>query len=419
MFGFSKKNENELNKKMKFIPKFGTGDDFISAYSTGDDHFVIGKRKESDITITLDKIPCKEITIVNDDDYSIRYQCVVPMVKQGRFTYVIYDPDGKHYDALANMMSNMGYDVQIIDMESEENVSRVSLFEVANIANAPYWISIILSEMIDCDDNEKIVAHNTFMAMMQYLLIIKKNIEINEMYDVFSKIKERDLEIFNAMNDCEESQSYVMDLMATDEDLKDRIFEKIENRFFKPNTPKTTNPNIFTIAAHKKKTIFFVRRVAKQYRHLMTAMLFNLTFLNYICGQGDVSTLVINGEEEWYDKELLKKVCNDAESAGYKSVMFVNIKNTIDESETEDTLLVYMHTYDDKTKKLILDCLTVRNQCNRDDLAQISSDFYKGKRIPEYVLNLTPILFEDLVNVNDCIVIDTTYQTKAFRCDSI
>jgi hypothetical protein len=412
------------NKPEHEMPMFGTADHFMKTYITGEQHIAIGKSGEDLVTATANSEPINDIIVINDDWTSVIQQCIVPTITQRRLSYVVYDPNGDCYARVGSAMKARGYDVQLVDLEDEENLSRVDLFEVANITKSPYWTSIMLTGAIRCEQNEIVVAHSLLMAMMLYSLELDQRIDIKDMVALFDRIKANDKHALLEIKSCKDADQYIRAFECALPALRASVMAKVEERFLRPATLKVSHPNILTITAHKKQTIIFIKRVPKQYRYLITALMFNLTASSVLCEGQDVTTLVIDSmSDEWYNRSLLNKICKESGSAMGQKVAYMRIRKSLEDqrplSADKKQLLIYMHSDSENTKEYIHNRLLIKNQIAPDEQEQISKSRYHGKAIPVDVMNSSSVSIEELGHLNDCVVIDTSKQVRPFRCERL
>ena len=409
---FGKKKE-----KATYVPSLGTAEQFKNEYK--DEHLVIGVSAGNKVYIGANQTPCNNVVVINDNQRSVERQCVIPLIEQGELSYVVYDPNGTYRESLESKMKSIGYDVQLIDFDCEENMSRVDIFEVANMIKNPYWASVILSGSMKCTKEEVAPVHNLFMAIMQYLLAANKKVNIVDMYALFKKIQSNDQGLLLDMIHCAASSKYVNKFNECDEEMKASVCKKLTDRFFKTAWNKCVNPNVFTVTTHKQKTITFVRRVPQKYQYIITMLLFNLMASRVISGEKSLNTVIIDpSNETWYNKELLNNVCKESNGVLSNGVIRVNVKSVVDEL-SEDSLYLYMHADDEHTKKIIMENLTVDRQTTDQEKREISVKFYRKKPLPNDVLAMTPLTVEELDKLRHCLVIDPTYKTKAFMCERL
>lgn len=429
MFNFLKKRKKNKNEEVvaqdqknngtenQFAPKFGSSQDFMDAYMKNGVHVVIGHDGENEVGVSIIDPPGDTMFVVNDNFDSVLNQCVAPTVLQEKLSYVIYDPEGKYSESLGTKMRLRGYDVMVVDFADPENKSRLDLFEIANITRNPYWLSVILSGSIKCEKNEIAIAHNLFMSAMQYLLAEKGKLTVEDFCDVCQKIVAIDVDVLRAVRECSTSKDYIEELAKYDMDILRAAYDKISNRLLAGMTLKAKNPNVFTVMAHKKQNVIFVRRVPKEYRYLMTVMLFNLKTSNVVCGYGDVSTLIIDtANEKWYNKAMLKKVTDEAGAIMDRSVGMMTIRGAIDDEAkaNNNQILIYMHSDDVATREHVFGYLRVGgHQFTHTDTKE------KGINVLEDAMNAAPIPFEELDKLTANIVIDTSGAVKPFMCDRL
>ena len=159
MFGFFKKlfarkkkdaknevvNTEEKKDKLTYKPELGTVDAFKEKFNADPKHLAIGRKNNENIMVNAEHEPCNDITFINDNATSIKHDIVMPIVRQGNLSYVVYDPEGEYFKALGNNMLDRGYDVQVIDFEDEEKSARINLFEIVNITQNAYWVATVFA----------------------------------------------------------------------------------------------------------------------------------------------------------------------------------------------------------------------------------------------------------------------------------
>lgn len=412
MFGLFKKKE-----KVVFSPSFGNAEDFVNLYcGEGEECVTIGYREDhGNINIATSNHKTNNITIINDRKESIRDNCVAPILKQRKFSYVVYDPTGEYYERLSSKLETNGYETRLIDICDNENWDRIDLFETANITKNPYWTSILLAGSIGCETHEIFAAHSLFMAMMRYLLEKTEKINIIDMYDLFIKIKNNDKQILSEMRSMLETQRYIDRAFSNDPNITKDIFEKIQNNLFKTAIYKANNPNIFTVTAHKKKTALFIKKVPYEYQYLITALMFNLKASSILCSHGKTSVFLIDSAaDEWYKKKLLDKICDESGMKKGVANILIRDKIDIDSVVNEKPILVYMHSNNDATKEFVYNYLTVNSIYSQEEKNDISKRFFKGKPLSNEVLSSSPINIEMLNDFDDSVVIDTSMNAKPF-----
>lgn len=440
MFGLFKKKENKENiaeepkqdtqpkgfgfAKKKFIPTFGKVEDFARAYADGEKPLIIGTANGISVSVDANDAPTNNIVILNDDNISIAQQCVIPIVRQGTLSYVVYDPSGSYHSALAPILRSKGYDVQLVDLSDEENQSRIDLFEIANITKNAYWTSLILSGSIKCEGAEVAVAKHLFMTLMQYLLDTSGKITIENMKDLFTSLRAKDQDVIQQITNTKSANQYWVQFMNADPATRIAVYKKMSVRFFKAIENKVKNPNIFTVAMPKKQTALFIKEIPPQYKYLITTMLFNLKAASVVCGDGSTNTLIVDSaNDKWYNRKLLDRVCSESGNAMSRGVASIYIRDVLYADSFMDThngqLWIYMHSNDDATKASVYNNLTVRTQLSQDERVALSKQFFNGKKIPEDILNSAPINREELDNLNDCIIIDTCHKVRPIRCDRL
>jgi hypothetical protein len=205
----------------------------------------------------------------------------------------------------------------------------------------------------------------------------------------------------------------------TPTNIKVTVLKKMLERFFKPMEPKLSLPNIFTVTVPQKRTVLFIKKVSKEYRSLMTAMLFNLKASSVLCGDGTASALIVDSSNgEWYNKALLEKACSEAGSIMNNSVGTISVVNSINPSESNrhDQLWLYVHSNDQTTKEIIYKKLTVEEQFTCVELDQIKQKHFGGQDVPESILTSAPITMTELEKKREFVIIDTSKRTRPFIC---
>lgn len=432
MFGlFKKKDKNNKATKntkaehkqqvSKYNPVLSTPDDFMRVYRQGEEHIVIGRNQGSNVGVTAIDPPADSLLVINDNSDEILRQCVIPTVEQSKLSYIIYDPNGAYYNALADKMKARLYDIQVLDLESSMNKSTVDLFEVVNITKNTYWTSVILAGSIKCEGAEIQAAHNLFMTMMEYLLEKKGCIFIEDMQELFNKVSVNDKETLLDMEKCSSAKPSLLRLINADPKDRGSVYKKAAVYFFRDISKKIKNPNIFTVTSHKRKTVTFIKKVPAQYRNLISAMLFNLKVSSILCGDGSASTLIIDtSNEEWYNRKLLENLTREAGDSMDKSVAMMKIRDSFNESDLSNNgILIYMHSEDYNTRNHVFELLKTKNQLSQEEQVALSTQLYGGKPVPEETLEASPVQIGELSILRDEIVIDLTKNTKAFRCSRL
>ena len=187
---------------------------------------------------------------------------------------------------------------------------------------------------------------------------------------------------------------------------------------------KTDKLSFIAITIIFKKNIIFVKRVPKEYRYLVTMLMFNLAATSVMYeGQGATTLIIDSACDEWYNRAFFKKICDDAGFSENKKLAYMKIRGSLDNKKvfdgTKKQIIIYMNSNSNKTKEYVHDCLLVRNQLSEKEKAELSVAKYDGKPIPDKVLNSEGILMEELGEFTDCIVIDTSGETRPFRCDRL
>jgi hypothetical protein len=412
-----------VQEQKKEMPVFGTADHFMNTYVSNEHNLAIGRQGDRLITVTADSAPTNDIIVINDDWTSTVRQCIMPTIAQRQLSYVVYDPNGDCYNRVASTMKAKGYDVQLVDFEAEgENAARIDLFETANITKSPYWTSILLTSAINCEGDEIVVAHSLLMAMMLYGLELDQHIEIGELVDVFHRIKNNDKVTMLEVKSCKDADQYIKEFETAPEKLRKTVLKKVEENFLIPSIEKVTKPNIMTITAHNRQSIIFVKRVPKKYRYLATALMFNLTTSSVFHEGKGITTLVIDSaSDDWYNRALMKKICKEA-SLGRK-IAHMRIRKSLEDgrplSAEKKQLVIYMHSDNQNTKDYVYNCMLVKSQLSYEEQAQISKEIYKGKPIPDSILDSSCVTMEDLDNMTDNVVIDTSKAARPFRCERL
>lgn len=427
MFGFFKKKKNGETAKpskaanvSKYVPVFGSPDNFVKLYRQGDEHIVLGRNQGTNVGVTAIDPPGDTIYVVNDDADSILRQCVIPTVEQSKLSYIVYDPEGRYQEYLSAQMKARMYDIQVIDFNTE-NKSRIDLFEVVNITRNTYWTAIMLAGSIKCEAKEVKIAHDLFMTMMEYLLEKNGVVTIDTMTELFNKLMVYDKNTMLDMEQCAPARPSLLRLVNADAKCRASVYNKANTLFFKEMFGKLKNPNIFTVTSHKRKTVTFVRKVPAKYKNLITNMLFNLKVSSVVCGDGSASTLIIDtASDEWYNRKLLAHMTAEAGEVMDKSVATIHIRPTTNDLIVNDKqMLVYMHSDDAQTNGFVLDLLKAKNQLNQTEQMELAATIFNGKPLPQDALEAAPISLMEMVSLKDQIVIDMSMKAKAFRCNRL
>lgn len=418
---FKKKKKNMVEEPKKpskiYYPEFGSFLDLQKLYPGNESHVVIGKCSDQSINLNFGKNSGETIQIINDDQFSITHQCVVPIVTQGKLSYVIYDPDGSYYDALADRMRTIKYDVQLVDLADPQHRSRIDLFEIANITKNAYWVALMIAGSIKCNASEIKVSHNLLMGMLQYLMFKNKRATIEELYPLFVAIKNNDEQRVALIKNCVDSKQYMEQYYLASEEVRKSVIDKIDNLFFKIVFPKAKDPNIFTVMAHQKKTVLFIKSVPTKYKSLLTILLFNLKNANVLCGHGEMSTLIINSNNQWYNEPLLAKACSEAGAIANKGTATLYIADKYDAAVQAD-IIAYMQSKDQNTQNAIYDMIKLKNYPEADKM-DIASAKFKGEPIPDESLEAAPISMNTFLEIAGCILIDTKKRVRPVQCDRL
>ena len=421
---FSKK-ETKPNKNMPpenygedFKAKFGKISAFTEAYGN-DPHITIAYDRLTPIKVNVSSRPAREITVINSSQYSRDSQFVIPFIKQRNLSYVVYDPDNFYYNTMADNMRDNGYDVQVIDFANKDHRTRIDLFEATNITHNAYWLSIILTSALRCTKEEMPCANSLFVSMMQYLLATEGEIQIEKMYILFKHVKENNEVAFKKMLECRESKLHMERYLGTEDDIKKNVLEKMLTNFFQVAMFKARNANIFSVTAHQKKTIYFVKKAPKKYTFLLTTLLFNIKSTNVLCADNEVCTAIIDIQNDnWCNEELLDRVCDEAGVS--HRVMELHIRDSIGTMDkpcvNDHQLLIYMCTNDYTTKRYIQHCTKVKTTYTDDELKALGAQEFATFGIPQNVYEAAPITMEELENMGrECIIIDMTRKVKPIK----
>lgn len=415
MFGFGKRKKNRT-----LTASFGTVDAFKEAYVKGDPDFLFGSDKNVPIGVSLNGFFHNKMTIINDDKDSIRNNCIIPMLSSRNLSYVLYDPDGEYFNATSAKLRSLGYDVAQLDFADETHASRINPFEMVNVTKNAYWNALIFAGSIKCTQAEVRVAHNIFMAMMQYILATGKNVDISNLHEIFNAIKETKASVIRDIMSCPSSAKYLK--MFEDETIEVRsiVFAKIDKYFFNLFMPKVTNPNVFAITTSNRKTAIFVKPVPKKYQSLMTTFLFNMKTASVLHGESSANAVLFDFDDHiWYNKPLLNKICDDAGSIIERGVLSINITSALKNGIPDGQLVVYMHSSDDETIKNVRDRLMIKNVSSEEELYEIKmkNKYFKKHGIPESELCKAPVSENDMRDLKGCIVVDTAKKIQPFTCD--
>ena len=79
-------------------------------------------------------------------------------------------------------------------------------------------------------------------------------------------------------------------------------------------------------------------------------------------------------------------------------------------------LIVFERTDDKLTKEFIIEQTKIKNW-SKDGQMFISDGYFDGKPIPAYALEASPLTYNELDTLNDCIVIEPCDVSDPFRCD--
>ena len=417
----SKSNQTPVvEPAIEFSPVFNFADNFIATYCNKEPSVPVGKYNGREIDVAIGALKCNDILVVNNNENAICEKHIAPMLKRGGASYILYDKTGKYYEQFAPMMKSNGYDVQLIDFTDESNPSRIDIFEVLNTIKNPYWLSIIISSSIKCNAQELKVAHNLFMAMFEYLFSGTEAVDFVTLYGLFNNIRNKDMNTLNAIIQCEKARKFMMLLTKSEQSVIRSTYEKADNLFFKNVFAKVKEPNIYTMATHQKKTVFFVKPVPARYKVLSTILMMNIKTANVICGYGKPSTVLVKFKgESWYHEALLDKVCDDVGNMS-NSVAELTFSDTVGDATYRSThgkqLIVFERTDDKLTKEFIIEQTKIKNW-SKDGQMFISDGYFDGKPIPAYALEASPLTYNELDTLNDCIVIEPCDVSDPFRCD--
>lgn len=421
MFGFlKKKKDKKKNEKptkgVVYSPRFGTLEEFLCEYRTGEEHLSLGRINGHAVGITGIVPPADSILVVNNNKTDVKDTLIAPIVEQCKLSYVIYDPDGKYHDALANKMKSKCYDVQVVDLTDEKHGSRIDVFEIANITKNPYWTAVLLSGSIKCSAEEIVVAHNLLMSLMEYDLQVHGQTSIESICTHFVSLYKRENKILENIAHVEKAVLPFEKFNAADETLRDNVYKKLYAHLLKDLANKIRKPNIFAVTSHKKQTITFIKRVPAAYKNLVATFLFNLKTSGLLCENNDASTLIVDtANDEWYNKELLARMCAEINDEMDKSVISLIIRDAVNSEDfAKKQLIVYMHADDANTKDLIFENLKVK-ALNDEIRKEISEKHCKGKELDERILELSPIDKSVLDKNEDCILIDTTKKIRPIQ----
>lgn len=425
MFGKKKK---KIDAIASYRPEMGCFEDLLSTYQ-GEEHISIGKIGTQRIRVCGDKRPCNEITVINDIQKSVDNQVILPLLKEKTMSYVVYDPYGTYQKETMEMFENSGYDVQIVDIGNKDCLSRINIFEIANITKNSYWTAMILANSIQCTEAELPIAHALLMSMMQYLIQANDKIDIVSLYKLFKSVKEEDSAAWRALQTCPGSQSEIMKVWKTSQEVRTAVFEKLLNSFFKTAVTKTNNPNIFAATAHKKQTIYYVKRVPRKYNYIVTILLFNIKMSNIIFNQGKTSTIIMDTMDAgWYDDLLVRKI--EKEIGINSGMIHLQIRDTIGTPTNpyirDNQLVLFMQSEDEITKKYIIHNLKADQLVTREEMLNIVDSLITKKKqrknkesIIDQLLSISAKDFEDLDKMVGTIVIDTSKTIKPFECERL
>lgn len=419
MFGFKKRKEKE-RWMSEFTPSFGTADEFCAKYEQNDEAIVIGKSDDREIRVSISDGSVNKVVILNDSFTSVHKDVVAPILLKGNLSYIIYDEKGLHYDALAETMRSMGYDVQLIDLSDDDNASRINLFETVNITGNPHLLSVVLANSIQCDEQEVDVAYNLLMAMMHFVLSRSGVVDAKELDSLFRQIVTNDNEVMSELENCPGSREHIAQVYNVEADITESVIRKLSDSLFNSMVIKTTEPNVFAITMHHKKTATFIKRVPKQYSYLITALMLNLEESKTMCESNGVTTLIIDSsEEEWYHQDLLHRFHDEDDGVDASCCAIVAIKKKLCINENnDDRLLVYMHSEDSATNDFVYNVLKFKYYPS-EERDECSKKYFRDKELPEEILNRAPITIDELKTMSDCLVIDVAHDIKPFRCDRL
>jgi hypothetical protein len=174
------------------------------------------------------------------------------------------------------------------------------------------------------------------------------------------------------------------------------------------------------MATHQKKTIFFIRPVPARYRVLSTILMMNIKTANVICGYGTPSTLLVKFPgESWYHEALLDKVCEDVGNMS-NSIAELTFSDTVGDDlyrkQHSKQLIVFEKTDDKASKDFVMEQTKIKNW-SKDGQLFISENYFGGKPIPAYAMEASPVTYNELHSLQDCIVIEPCDVSDPFRCD--
>ena len=418
MFG-SKKQKIMEKWANEFVPSFGTTDEFYKKYYQNCSMLAVGRLNNKKICIPLSNNDSNKIVVINDDLDSIHDDIVAPILLKGEMSYMVYDADGKHYAAMARTMRMMGYDVQLIDLASEEHISRINLFEIINITKDPHSLSVVLSNAIGGDEAETDAAYNLLMAIMKCNLAKRGAINAVEVDHMFKQIANGDTAALDELEGCQDAREHIMRVYEVDVAVKVAAINKMAEKLFSSLLDKTKHPNVFAITMHSKKTATFIKAVPEQYRYMMTTMLLNLEMSNAMCECDGITTLILDtSEESWYDKRLLTIARSTMDDLKNGCFATIEIMKAIDENrKSEDGLLIYMHSNDLATNVFVRDNMRLMNYTN--EVAELSKMHFGGQDLPNIVLERAPIDIDELKAIDGAIIIDMSYEMKPMLTDNV
>lgn len=435
MFGFFKKlfarkkknaknevvNTEEKKDKLAYKPELGTVDAFKEKFNTDPKHIAIGRKNNENIMVNAEHEPCNDIMFINDNATSIKHDIVMPIVRQGNLSYVVYDPEGEYFKALGNNMLDRGYDVQVIDFEDEEKSARINLFEIVNITQNAYWVATVFAGASGCTAEEAPVAHNTLMALMSYLLDTKNSVNATDLVNLIKTMFAKPQETIAMLNKCPSARQHEQKLKDVKIDILKSAIKKCYV-FLMKNFDYINNPNVFAATAHKKKSIFFVKNVHKENIGLMTAFLFNLRTAGIIFGHGEVNLAIIDAStDKWYSKQLFNKMSKEGNFE--QGTINISVRPAVGPDEAPyvrpGQLVIYQHSEDEKSRKFVKHFLKASNILTDEEKAALSKTHFNGKEVPEEAWEKAAMSAKQLNKIDDCLVFDVKKTFKPFRCDRL
>ncbi len=408
-------------KKIDYKPEFGTVEAFVEKYGQGDKHLIIGRKNNEGIAINAASEPCNDILFINDNSESVRKDIIMPLVRQGNMSYVIYDPDGEYYEALGNNMLDRGYDVQVIDFDDEEKKSRISLFEIVNITQNAYWVATVFASASGCTAEEAPVAHNALMAIMAYLLNTKNAVYAEDLINMMKSVFAKPEETIAMLNKCPSARQHEQKLKGCSHELLKAAIKKCYVLMMK-NADYVKNPNVFAATAHKKKSVFFVKNVKKENVGIMTSFLFNLRTSGIIFGKGEVNLVIIDAStDKWYSKVLFNRMSKEGNFE--QGTVNVSVRPNVGPDDNPyvrpGQLIVYQHSEDEKTRKFVKHFLKASSMLTDDEKANLSKTHFKGKAVPEEAWDKAALSTKQLDRIEYSVFFDTKKTFKPFRCDRL